>query len=172
MVGDGEGSQFRHLLWNALHLTLQASCHHCPGCHFELKHVGFTATYRPRQCLLISRNTKKSIFRAELLEPHGSESCTGHNRDLLRTLSMCSRNTLHAHRYTPARSTHRSPRTKEAFCTTHLDDISFQSVKACPHCLGADLSEDPCTLSPHNKNALCARVAPVFIHKNIFSYIF
>jgi hypothetical protein len=57
MVGDGKGSQFMHLLRNALHLTLQARCHHCPGCHFELEQAGFTATYRPRQCLLTSRNT-------------------------------------------------------------------------------------------------------------------
>jgi hypothetical protein len=57
MAGDGTGSQFMHLLRNALHLTLQARCHHCLGCHFELKQVGFTATYRPRQCLLTSRHT-------------------------------------------------------------------------------------------------------------------
>jgi hypothetical protein len=31
--------------------------HHSPGCHFELKQVGFTAEYLPRQCLLTSRNT-------------------------------------------------------------------------------------------------------------------
>jgi hypothetical protein len=68
-----------HLLRNALHLTHQAKCHHCLGCHFELKQVGFTATYRPRQCLLTSRNIKFSIFRAGVLEPHGSESCTWHN---------------------------------------------------------------------------------------------
>jgi hypothetical protein len=85
MVGDGRGSQFMHMLRNALHLTLQARCHHCPGCHFELKQVGFTATYRPRQCLLTPRNTFFSIFRAGLLEPHGSEPCTWHNRDLIRT---------------------------------------------------------------------------------------
>jgi hypothetical protein len=71
MVGGGKGSQFMHLLRNALHLTLQARCHHCPGCHFELKQVGFTATFRPPQCLLTSRNTFFSIFRAGLLEPHG-----------------------------------------------------------------------------------------------------
>jgi hypothetical protein len=85
MVGDGKGSHFMHLLRNALHLTLQARCHNCPGCHFELKQVGFNATYRPRQCLLTSRNISFSIFRAALLEPHGSESCTWHNRDLIRT---------------------------------------------------------------------------------------
>jgi hypothetical protein len=55
VVGDGKGSQFMHLLRNALHLTLQARCHHFPGCHFELKQVGVTATYRPRQCLLTSK---------------------------------------------------------------------------------------------------------------------
>jgi hypothetical protein len=86
MVGDGKGSQFMHLLRNALHLTLQARC---PGCRFELKQVGFTATYRPRQCLLTSRNTLFSIFRAGLLQPNGSESWTGHNRLLIRTLGMC-----------------------------------------------------------------------------------
>jgi hypothetical protein len=31
-------------------------------------------------------------FRAGLLEPHGSESCTRHNRDLIRTPCMCGRN--------------------------------------------------------------------------------
>jgi hypothetical protein len=89
MVGDGKGSPFMHLLQNALHLTLKARCHHCPGCHFELKQVGFPATYRPRQCLLTARNTFFSIFGAGLPEPHGSESCTWHYRDLLRTLCMC-----------------------------------------------------------------------------------
>jgi hypothetical protein len=86
MVGDGKVSQFMHLLRNALHLTLQARCHHCPGCHFELKQFGFTATYRPRQCLLTSGNTFFPILRAGLLEPNGSESCTWHHRDLIRTL--------------------------------------------------------------------------------------
>jgi hypothetical protein len=60
MVGDGRGSQFMR---NALHLTLQARCHTYPGCHFELKQVGFTATYRPRKCLLTSR--KYNFFDIE-----------------------------------------------------------------------------------------------------------
>jgi hypothetical protein len=76
MVGDGKGSQFMHLLRNALHLTLQARSHHCPGCHCELKQSGFTATYRPRQCLLTTRNTVFSIVRAGPLEPHRTKSCT------------------------------------------------------------------------------------------------
>jgi hypothetical protein len=84
VVGEGKGSQFMHLLWNALHLTLQARCHHCAGCTFELKQVGFTAAYRARQCLLTSRNTFISILRAGPLQPHGSESGTWHNRDLIR----------------------------------------------------------------------------------------
>jgi hypothetical protein len=37
MVRNGKGSQFMHVLRNALHLTLQARRHHCPGCHFELE---------------------------------------------------------------------------------------------------------------------------------------
>jgi hypothetical protein len=45
MVWDGKGSHFMHLLRNALRLTLQSKCHLCPGCHFELKQVGFTAAY-------------------------------------------------------------------------------------------------------------------------------
>jgi hypothetical protein len=52
--------------------------------HFELKQLGFTAAYRARQCLLTSRNTFISIRRAGLLLPHGSESGTWHNRDLIR----------------------------------------------------------------------------------------
>jgi hypothetical protein len=91
MVGDGNGSQFMLLLWNALHLTLQGRCHPCAGCHFELMQAGFTATYRPRQCLLTSRNTMFSIFRAGLLEPHGSESCTWQNRDFIRTHVLTQR---------------------------------------------------------------------------------
>jgi hypothetical protein len=84
VVGDGEGSHFMHLLPNALHLTLQASYLPCRGCHFELKQLGFTAAYRARQCLLTSRYTFISIFRAWLLQPHRSESGTWHNRYLIR----------------------------------------------------------------------------------------
>jgi hypothetical protein len=74
-----------HLLPNALHhLTLQARDLHCSGCHFELTQLSFTAAYRARQCLLISRNTFILILRAGLLQPHGSESGTWHNRDLIR----------------------------------------------------------------------------------------
>jgi hypothetical protein len=64
-------------------LTLQARYLHYSGCHFELKLLGFTAAYRAHQCLLISRNTFISILRAGLLQPHGSESGTWHNRDLI-----------------------------------------------------------------------------------------
>jgi hypothetical protein len=88
MVGDGKGSQFMRLLRNALHLTLQARCHHCPGCQFDLKQVGFTATYRPRQCLLKSRNTFFPIFRAGILEPHWSESCIWHNGDVVNVVTQ------------------------------------------------------------------------------------
>jgi hypothetical protein len=73
-----------HLLSNAPHLNLQAKYLHCSGCHFELKQLGFTAAYRARQCLLTSRNAFISILRAGLLQPHGSESGTWHNRDLIR----------------------------------------------------------------------------------------
>jgi hypothetical protein len=55
--------------------------------HFELKQVGFTATYRPRQCLLTSRK-RFYILRAGLLEPHRSESCTWHNRDFIDTMHV------------------------------------------------------------------------------------
>jgi hypothetical protein len=93
MVGDGKGSHFKHLLWNAQHLTLEARFHcsgmHNSGCHFDLKQVGFTATYLPRRCLLTSRNTFFPILRAGFLEPHGSESCTWHKRDLIWTLCTC-----------------------------------------------------------------------------------
>jgi hypothetical protein len=95
MVWNGKGSQFMHLLQNALHLTLQARCQHCLGCHFELEQVGFTANYRPRQCLLTSRNTFFSIFGAGLLEPHGSESCTWHSHDLIPTVCLYCRNALY-----------------------------------------------------------------------------
>jgi hypothetical protein len=109
MVGDGKGSQFMHLLRNALHLTLQARCHLCPGCHFELKQVGFTAAYRPRQCVRTSTNTFFPIFRAGLLEPHGSESCTWQNRDLIQdTMHVL---TQHPDRVTTTRS--RAGRLKE-----------------------------------------------------------
>jgi hypothetical protein len=81
---DGKGPRFVHLLPNALHLTLQARCLHCSGCHFELKQLGFTAAYRALQCLLTSWNTFLSIFRAGLLQPHGSESGTSHSCDLIR----------------------------------------------------------------------------------------
>jgi hypothetical protein len=54
MVGDGTGPQFMHLLRNALHLTFQARCHHCPGCHFEL--ITLLSPIDP--FLLTSRNTK------------------------------------------------------------------------------------------------------------------
>jgi hypothetical protein len=84
MVGDRKGWHLMHLLRNALHLTLQARCLHCSGCNFGIKQVGFTATYRPFECLLTSRKTLFSIFRAGLLEPHGSKSGTRHNRDLIR----------------------------------------------------------------------------------------
>jgi hypothetical protein len=40
-----------------------------------------------------TKNTLFFILRAGLLEPHGSETCTWHNRDL-RTLCMCCRNVL------------------------------------------------------------------------------
>jgi transcriptional regulator CtsR len=72
-----------HLLPSALHLTLQARYLHCSGCRFELKKLGFTAAYRARQRLPKSRNTFISILRAGLLQPHGSESGTWHNRDLI-----------------------------------------------------------------------------------------
>jgi hypothetical protein len=94
-VGDRKWSQFMHPLRNALHLTLQARCHHCPGCHFDLKQMGFTATYRPHQCLSTSRNTIFSIFRAGLMGPHGFESCTWQNRDLIP-------DTMHALTHRPA----------------------------------------------------------------------
>jgi hypothetical protein len=67
-----------------MHLTFQARYLHCSGCHFELKQVGFTAAYRALQCLLTSRITFISILRAGLLQPHGSESGTWHNRDLIQ----------------------------------------------------------------------------------------
>jgi hypothetical protein len=70
VVGDGKGSHLMHLL----HLTLQARHLHCSGCHFELKQAGFTATYRPRQSLLTSRNTFILVLRAVILQPHGSAS--------------------------------------------------------------------------------------------------
>jgi hypothetical protein len=78
------GSHFMHLLPNALLLTLQARYPHCSGCHFELKQLGFTAAYRARQCLLTSRNKFISVLRAGILQTHGSESGTWHNRDLIR----------------------------------------------------------------------------------------
>jgi hypothetical protein len=88
MVGDEKGSHFTHLLCNVLHLTLQARCLDCSGCQFELKQVSFTAIDRPSQCLLTSRNTLFLILIAGLLEPHGCESCTWHNRDRIRTLCI------------------------------------------------------------------------------------
>jgi hypothetical protein len=82
VFGDGKGSHLMHLLLNALHRTLQARYLH--RCQFELKQLGSTAAYRARQCLLTSRNTFISILRAGLLQPHGSESGTWHNHDLIR----------------------------------------------------------------------------------------
>jgi hypothetical protein len=67
-----------------MHCTsLSKPCHRCPSCHFELKQVGFTATYRPRQCLLTSRNT---FFRYSEL---GFRSHTGLNlaHGVIATLS-------------------------------------------------------------------------------------
>jgi hypothetical protein len=69
MVRDGKGSQFMHLLRNALHLTLSSARLYC--------HLS-TA---PMPCYI--KKCIVSIFRAGLLEPHGPESCTWHNRDLI-----------------------------------------------------------------------------------------
>jgi hypothetical protein len=97
VVGDGKGSHFMHLLPNALHLTLQARYLHSSGCHFELKQLGFTAAYRARKCLLIPRNTFISILRAGLLQPHGSESGTWHNRDLIRRVGLMDQSIFKVH---------------------------------------------------------------------------
>jgi hypothetical protein len=84
VAGDGNGLHFMNLLPNALHLTLQAKYPHCSGYQFVLKQLGFTATYRERRCLLISRSTFISMLGAGLLQPHGSESGTRHSRDHIR----------------------------------------------------------------------------------------
>jgi hypothetical protein len=86
---SGTGKGRNSCICCGMHCTsLSQPRHRCPGCHFELKQASFTATYRPRQCLLTSKNTFFSICRAGLVEPHGSESCTWHSRGVV-TLSMC-----------------------------------------------------------------------------------
>jgi hypothetical protein len=93
----GRGWEGSHsCIWCWLHLTLQARHPHCPGCHFELKLVGFTAAYRAHQCLLASTNTFSPIIRAGLLHLRGSESGAWHNRDLIRRQALADGSALYA----------------------------------------------------------------------------
>jgi hypothetical protein len=94
------------------------------SCHFELEQFGFTAAYPARQCLQTSGNTFILILRAGLLQPHGSESGTRHNRDFIRRQVRCSAFGSRCKKYEPFPS----PTTKKCTRTSFSLGVKWASV--------------------------------------------